>query len=101
MGADGGFQANHEELQRLANTLRSSTRTLDEAIQAPPGGADVGRSTPDVQNMISQFTKATAGLRGGMEEIANNVADSGKTYQQNEQASSDDLSKNNGQTGGH
>lgn len=101
MGAGGGFQADHEELQRLANTLHSSTSTLDEAIQAPPSAADAGRSTPDVQNMISQFTKATAGLRGGMEEAANNVGDSGRTYQQSEQASRDDLSKNNGHTGGH
>lgn len=99
MAVNGGFQADNEELQRLSNTLSSSTGAIDDATQAPPSAADAGRSTAQVQDMISQFTKAAAGLRGGMEDAANNVADSGRTYEQTDHAGQDELSRPD--TGGH
>lgn len=100
-GPGGGFQAGSDGLERLSNTLHASTRALDDAAGAPPAGADAGHSTPQVQEMISQFTKAAAGLHGGLEQAANHVSDSAKTYEQSDHASQQRLSEHGDHPGGH
>ncbi|MHA6801391.1 hypothetical protein [Bounagaea algeriensis] len=75
----------------MSNTLRSSAETIDDATQASPPAADAGRSTAKVQDMISQFTKAAAGLRGGVEQAADNVAQSGDTYRKSDEEGKDRL----------
>lgn len=87
----GGFQTNSEGLQRLSNTLRSSTETIDDATQVSPPAADAGRSTAKVQDMIGQFTKAAAGMRGGVEQAADDVAQSGDTYRKSDEEGKDGL----------
>ncbi|MHA6802950.1 hypothetical protein [Salinifilum ghardaiensis] len=99
MGSGGGFHTDSGELQRLASTLRSSTQTIDEATEASPPAADAGRSTAKVQEMISQFAKAAAGLRGGVAQAADDVARSGDTYRQSDEDGKDRL-PNAGEHGG-
>lgn len=91
MGAGGGFHADNEELNRLATTLRDSGRTMDAATEAPPAVADAGPSTPLVQEAISQLTKGAAGLRGGVQQAAENVSASAATYRRSDEAGKDRL----------
>lgn len=100
-GPGGGFHAGSDGLERLSNTLHASTHTIDDATGAPPAGADVGRSTPQVQEMISQLTRAAAGLRGGLEQAANHVFDSAKTYEKSDHAGQQHLSGHGDHRGGH
>lgn len=100
-GPGGGFHADSESLERLSSTLHASTRAIDDATETPPAGADAGPSTPQVQDMISQLTKAASGLRGGLEQAANHVADSAKTYEKSDHAGQQRLSGHDGHHGGH
>lgn len=95
----GSFHSDSEELQRLSSTLQSSTQKVDDATDASPSAADAGRSTAQVQEMISQFTKAAAGLRGGVEQAADDVAASGDTYRKSDEDGKDRL-PNTGDGGG-
>src|SRR5699024_6263447 len=87
----GGLHTNDDGLQRLSGTLRPSTESIDDATQASPPSVVAGRSTAHVQDLIRQSSQAAAGMSDGVEQAADDVAQSGDTYRKSDEEGKDGL----------
>ncbi|TDD91975.1 hypothetical protein E1202_04380 [Saccharopolyspora karakumensis] len=84
-----GIEVPPELLERVRGILDGGTRSLEGVAESQPPGVDAGESTPTVAETLGLLMQASAGVLGGVQQMAGDVQATGDTYLNNDDAAAD------------